>query len=137
MISYRQKLQSPVVTCFAMLLIASFSSLAPAADTATVVGAGPGAGAYQMAGAMAENVNRLKLGVTARSVPLAHGGYVPLSGCGQVEREAVGPALLCFWTEFLFFLLLQLQQLESLDLLTKLRNGAVCMVQLGRESLGV
>jgi len=44
--------------------ITGFTGLATAADTATVVGAGPGAGAYQMAGAMAENVNRLKIGVT-------------------------------------------------------------------------
>lgn len=36
-----------------------------AADTnMTVVGAGPGAGAYQMAGALAENLNRLKVGIT-------------------------------------------------------------------------
>ena len=44
--------------------IGGFTGLAMAAETATVVGAGPGAGAYQMAGAMAENVNRQKIGVT-------------------------------------------------------------------------
>ncbi len=42
----------------------TFGLVANAADTATVVGAGPGAGAYQMAGALAENVNRLKVGLT-------------------------------------------------------------------------
>jgi len=44
--------------------VAGFAGAAQAAETATVVGAGPGAGAYQMAGAFAENVNRLKLGIT-------------------------------------------------------------------------
>jgi len=54
-------IQTMVTVAFAA---ATFTGAAHAATTATVVGAGPGAGAYQMAGALAENVNRLKLGVT-------------------------------------------------------------------------
>lgn len=55
------------IICWASVVtaaIAGYTGLATAADNATVVGAGPGAGAYQLAGGMAENVNRLKLGVT-------------------------------------------------------------------------
>lgn len=44
--------------------VLGFGTIAQADEQATVVGAGPGAGAYQMAGAFAENVNRLKLGIT-------------------------------------------------------------------------
>ena len=62
--SLREKLQSTVAIAFATAAIAGFAGTASAAETATVVGAGPGAGAYQMAGALAENVNRLKLGIT-------------------------------------------------------------------------
>ena len=43
----------------AVALAAAFGSAAMAADQATIVGAGPGAGAYQLAGAMAEAVNRV------------------------------------------------------------------------------
>ncbi len=51
-------------TLTASLAAAAFIGLggaASAAENATVVGAGPGAGAYQIAGAFAENINRLKL----------------------------------------------------------------------------
>jgi TRAP transporter TAXI family solute receptor len=41
-------------------ILAGMTMAALAADQATVVGAGPGAGAYQMAGAMAEAVNRFE-----------------------------------------------------------------------------
>lgn len=41
-------------------ILAGFTASALAADQVTVVGAGPGAGAYQMAGAMAEAVNRFE-----------------------------------------------------------------------------
>lgn len=44
--------------------VAGTAGLSVAADQATIVGSGPGAGAYQMAGAMAETVNRAKVGVT-------------------------------------------------------------------------
>ena len=64
MSSLREKLLSTVAIAFATAAIAGFTGLATAASNATVVGAGPGAGAYQMAGAMAENVNRQKIGVT-------------------------------------------------------------------------
>lgn len=45
---------------FAAALLVGVAGPAGAADQATVVGAGPGAGAYQMAGAMAEGVNRVE-----------------------------------------------------------------------------
>lgn len=64
MSSLREKLQSPVVALIATALFTSFTGLANAAQNASIVGAGPGAGAYQMAGALAENVNRLNLGIT-------------------------------------------------------------------------
>lgn len=60
----RKGLQSHIAIVIATALTVSFSGLTTAAETAAIVGAGPGAGAYQMAGALAENVNRLKLGVT-------------------------------------------------------------------------
>lgn len=41
-------------------ILAAMAGTAISADQATVVGAGPGAGAYQMAGAMAEAVNRFE-----------------------------------------------------------------------------
>jgi TRAP transporter TAXI family solute receptor len=48
----------------AVMASAAFTSASNAAETATIVGAGPGAAAYQWAGGLAENVNRLKLGLT-------------------------------------------------------------------------
>jgi TRAP transporter TAXI family solute receptor len=61
--SLNGKLQPSIALVLATAITGIIGTVA-AADTATVVGAGPGAGAYQMAGAMAENVNRLKLGMT-------------------------------------------------------------------------
>ncbi len=59
------KLQkTPLKIALAAATVLGFAGVSQAADQATVVGAGPGAGAYQMAGAFAENVNRLKLGIT-------------------------------------------------------------------------
>ncbi len=52
----------PIVA--AVLAVSAFSGAA-FAQQVTVVGAGPGAGAYQLAGAFAENVNRHDLGITA------------------------------------------------------------------------
>lgn len=54
----------PVLTATAAVLALSAYSGAAVAQQATVVGAGPGAGAYQLAGAFAENVNRLDVGIT-------------------------------------------------------------------------
>lgn len=56
--------QLTIAAVCATVAFASLTGVATAAQTAAIVGAGPGAGAYQMAGALAENVNRLKLGVT-------------------------------------------------------------------------
>lgn len=61
------KLKSPK-SILTFVLAASafmgFAGISQAAEQVTVVGAGPGAGAFQMAGAMAEGVNRSKLDVT-------------------------------------------------------------------------
>ena len=59
------RIKLPLATAaIAVAAMTGWGGSAVAADNATVVGAGPGAGAYQMAGAMAENVNRLKLDIT-------------------------------------------------------------------------
>ena len=57
-------LQGAVVAAIATIATAGLSGGANAADTATIVGSGPGAAAYQWAGALAENINRLKLDLT-------------------------------------------------------------------------
>ena len=44
--------------------LAATGSTAQAQDKATIVGSGPGAAAYQWAGALAENINRLKIDMT-------------------------------------------------------------------------
>lgn len=61
---FRDRLQIATTAVVTVATCIGLSGGAIAADTATVVGAGPGAGAYQMAGALAENVNRLKLDIT-------------------------------------------------------------------------
>jgi TRAP transporter TAXI family solute receptor len=55
------KRKSALWYSLAALAAATIGGSATAESTATIVGAGPGAGAYQLAGALAENVNRLKL----------------------------------------------------------------------------
>jgi hypothetical protein len=52
-----------LLTAAAILAVSAFSG-ATVAQQLTVVGAGPGAGAYQLAGAFSENINRLDLGIT-------------------------------------------------------------------------
>jgi TRAP transporter TAXI family solute receptor len=56
--------KASLALALAAATVVGFAGISQAAEQATVVGAGPGAGAYQMAGALAENVNRLKLGLT-------------------------------------------------------------------------
>ena len=60
----KEMLRATVTATLAAAAFIGLSGAASAAEQATVVGAGPGAGAYQMAGAFAENVNRLKLDLT-------------------------------------------------------------------------
>jgi hypothetical protein len=60
----RNNLRLAAFAAFAVASLAGFGGAAPAADNATIVGSGPGAAAYQWAGALAENVNRLKIGLT-------------------------------------------------------------------------
>lgn len=59
----RKSLRRALTAAAAVLAVSATSSVA-GAQQFTVVGAGPGAGAYQLAGAFAENVNRLDLGIT-------------------------------------------------------------------------
>ena len=61
---FKKTFKATLTATLAAAALIGLSGAASAAETATVVGAGPGAGAYQMAGAMAENVNRLKLDLT-------------------------------------------------------------------------
>lgn len=67
------KKASKVASAFALgaSLVLGLTGAANAADQVTIVGAGPGAGAFQMAGAMAEAVNRVKADVvvTNRASP--------------------------------------------------------------------
>lgn len=60
----KHKIQFAATAAIAAATSIGMSGSAIAADAATIVGAGPGAGAYQMAGALAENANRLKLNIT-------------------------------------------------------------------------
>lgn len=60
----KSRLHLAVAATFAAAAAAGWSGGATAQDNFTIVGAGPGAGAYNMAGALAENTNRLKLGFT-------------------------------------------------------------------------
>lgn len=64
MIKHFKVKTAPLALAVAAATVLGFGTIAQADDQATVVGAGPGAGAYQMAGAFAENVNRLKIGIT-------------------------------------------------------------------------
>jgi TRAP transporter TAXI family solute receptor len=59
----RKSLRRALTAAAAVLAVSATSSVA-GAQQFTVVGAGPGAGAYQLAGAFAENGNRLDLGIT-------------------------------------------------------------------------
>ncbi len=56
--------KSTLAFALAASTLIGFAGISQAAEQVTIVGAGPGAGAYQMAGAMAEGVNRSKVGVT-------------------------------------------------------------------------
>jgi uncharacterized protein len=59
------KIPNPTLAfALAATTLLGIASIGQAAERVTVVGAGPGAGAFQMAGAMAEGVNRSKLDVT-------------------------------------------------------------------------
>ena len=53
-----------LVLAVAASTLVGVAGIGLAADQTTIMGAGPGAGAFQMAGAMAEAVNRSKVGVT-------------------------------------------------------------------------
>ncbi len=63
--------KTPLKLAIAAATVIGFAGIGQAADQVTVVGAGPGAGAFQMAGAMAEAVNRAKVDVvmTNRASP--------------------------------------------------------------------
>jgi TRAP transporter TAXI family solute receptor len=52
------------IAALAAAMVAGYAGSVSAQTNATIVGSGPGAAAYQWAGALAENVNRLKLGLT-------------------------------------------------------------------------
>lgn len=56
--------KSGVAFALAALALTGFAGIGQTAERVSVVGAGPGAGAFQMAGAMAEAVNRSKVDVT-------------------------------------------------------------------------
>jgi len=56
--------KSTLAFALAASALMGFAGVSQAAEQVTIVGAGPGAGAYQMAGAMAEGVNRAKADVT-------------------------------------------------------------------------